>query len=158
MGTDRSKILLNSSVVSTISLVDTMTHQVVQSPQVFVGKESIFEVHWKISNLYNDISDTEATLSIPSGISWKELISAGENATWNDRTQQLKWNLGKISSGTGILSPSRELIFLISVVPQANQVNSLITILQGTEVSAKDMFTQELLKAKSDPVQVHGSL
>lgn len=157
VGTDRSEILLNSDIVSLVDLVDTGTRQTVRLPQVSIGRESVFEVHWKVSNLYNDVSDTIAILSVPSGVTWKGLITAGENAVWNERTQQITWNIGKISSSTGILVAPRELVFLVSVVPQINQANAFINILQNIEVNARDEFTSEHLKDVLDPVQVQAN-
>lgn len=146
IGKDKTRIAINSQLVSRLDIVDAANGKVQEIPSLILGKESVFEVHWKISNLYNDVSGAVASLSIPSGVMWKDLAQTHENVSWNDRTQKLTWELGKLPGATGMLSPSREIVFSIAVTPEFHQSGSDIILFSNIEVLATDDFTQEKLR------------
>lgn len=112
-----------------------------------VGKETSYVIHWQITNVSNDIGDVKVVSSLPTGIKWMGKIYPEDvKITYNERTNQIVWEVGKIKNGAGILEPKKEISFQISVVPQVNQKEQAIRLLNSSFLESKDLFTGEQLK------------
>ncbi len=112
-----------------------------------VGKETTYTIHWGIINVNNEISEVEVVSSLPGGVKWKgKFLPENENLTYNERTNQVIWRVGKLKNGTGITSEKREVYFQIGFTPQVNQFHTFPLILNETVLTAKDLFTNENLK------------
>lgn len=154
VGADRSEFKLNSDLVSRIEVVNVESGAIESVPRLVYDKENVFEVRWKISNLYNDVTNAVASLSIPSGIAWKGLSQTSENVIWNERTQKLTWELGKLDNGVGVLTPVREVVFTISTFPEKYQAGQEVNFMTGIEVTGEDQYTGEKLRDYKE--NVHG--
>jgi hypothetical protein len=116
-----------------------------------VGQETSYTLHFKIMNVSNDISDVVATSSLPSGVKWKNKIYPGsEDIAYSDRTNQLIWKAGDLKNGTGIISPVKEVSFQISITPQTNQIDQLVTLLNSAILTAKDKYTESDIKVETE--------
>lgn len=109
-----------------------------------VGKETEYIIHWSITNISNDIDDVSVSAFLPTGVKWKnEIYSKSEDVKYNERTNEIVWNPGKIENGTGILGEVRSVSFKVSIVPQINQEGKTVVLLGKTTLRAKDLFTGE---------------
>lgn len=109
-----------------------------------VGKETTFVLHWKLTNVSNELNDVKVTSSLPTGIQWtRRAYPAEEKFTYNDRTNQIVWDVGDVRPGAGIIGAAREVAFQVSITPQALQVGQMPTLLNKTVLTAKDKFTGE---------------
>jgi hypothetical protein len=114
-----------------------------------VGQETSYTIHWKVINVSNNISDVKVVSSIPSGVKWLgKFLPDNEAISFNERTNQIEWNLGSLDNGVGISKPGREVSFQISVVPQINQLKKKITLLNLSTLTAKDAFTGNDVKVE----------
>lgn len=114
-----------------------------------VGQETTYAIHWKIFNAMNDLSDAKIEAVIPTGATVTEIKSPAEanlHYTFNERTNNLVWEIGNLEAGTGILSPPREVVFQVKIKPSPNQINSAIGLVGETIFSARDLFTGEEIK------------
>jgi hypothetical protein len=118
-----------------------------------VGKETTYAIHWKVSNALNDLSDAKVEAVIPTGATVTEVKNPSDaklHYTFNERTNNLVWEIGNIESGIGILNSPREVVFQIKIKPSPNQVNSPVNLVDETTFSAKDLFTGEEIKFSGD--------
>ena len=107
-----------------------------------VGEETSYALHWRVTNVSNDLENVKIISSIPSGVKWKgKIYPESENISFNERSNQLVWNIGSLKNGIGILDPKRELSFQISIIPQANQAGGFVPLLNSSVLTAKDLFT-----------------
>lgn len=107
-----------------------------------VGAETTFTIHWKVSSVSNDLSDASVMSSLPSGIRWVgQTYPTGEKLAFDSRTNQLKWDIGDVPAGTGIIAPPREVDFQVGVTPQANQIGEIPVLVNKSVFSATDTFT-----------------
>lgn len=114
-----------------------------------VGEETSYAIHWKISNISNDISDTKVVSYLPTWVKWKgKIFPSDSNLKFNERTHEIVWDVGRVGNATGILSEPKEVIFQVSVVPEINQVNKDISIMTNTVLTAKDDFTLNEVEEK----------
>lgn len=112
----------------------------------FLGQETSYSIHWKITNASNDLSDVQVNSSLPSGVKWTGKVypeSEADNLKYNDRTNQVTWNIGPMENGVGFVSKEREAVFQVSIAPQVNQVGSKVKLLNASVLTGKDLFTGE---------------
>lgn len=109
-----------------------------------VGEETTSTVVWRITNLTNNVSGMKLHAIIPTWVKWKGTIfPQSENITFNERTNEIVWDIGNMENGKGILSSPREVKFLIGVTPEVNQANNDLIIKQVVTITGKDDFTGE---------------
>jgi hypothetical protein len=114
-----------------------------------VGKETTYAIHWKISNAMNDLSEAKIEAVIPTGATVTEVknpADANLHYTFNERTNNLVWEIGNIESGAGILNSPREVVFQVKINPSPDQIGSPVNLVDETTFSAKDLFTGEEIK------------
>lgn len=114
-----------------------------------VGKETTYAIHWKIFNASNELSDARVEAIIPTGATVVDFRSKeGEELhyNFNERTNMLVWEIGKVAPGVGFLSSSQEVVFQIKIKPSPSQVGSYVELLKENTFIAQDLFTQEELR------------
>ncbi len=114
-----------------------------------VGQETTFTMHLKTANVSNDITDGKVVMTLGPGTNWKNnFLPKDASVSFNDRTNELTWNVGSLAAGKGIITDPQELIFQIGITPAQNQVGNFAALLSKTVFSAKDAFTGQALEAK----------
>jgi hypothetical protein len=105
-------------------------------------------MHLKLMNVSNDLTDAKVTMALSPGVKWKNVFSP-ENAdvSYNERSNELVWNIGTMPAGIGILTDPRELVFQIGIVPNQNQVGKFVNLLGKSVFSAEDVFTKQKLES-----------
>jgi hypothetical protein len=56
--------------------------------------------------------------------------------------------MGNRKNGVGIIDPVREISFQISVIPQVNQIEQELILLNPSSLTAKDLFTDSEVKVE----------
>jgi hypothetical protein len=105
-------------------------------------------VHWLITNTSNDLDNVEVRTTLPQGISWadKQINKSNKGeVSYNDRTKEVVWRLGRIAAGIGKTMPAYELIFQIGLTPSINQIGTAPTLIDNSMISGKDLFTENTL-------------
>jgi hypothetical protein len=109
-----------------------------------VGSETTFSMHWSVINVSNNLSDVRVVSSLPSGVRWTgKIYPENEKISYNERTNQVIWEIGNIGAGTGILSSPRAIEFQVGVTPQINQVDQSLALLNQALFTAKDIFVNK---------------
>lgn len=104
-----------------------------------VGQETTYTLRLGLTNTSNDVTGTRVVFSLPTNVSYKrKSLPEGETVSWNERTNELSWEVGTLSS-----SSKRELVIQIGVTPGANQVGQEVVIVNKTVFTANDSFTKE---------------
>jgi len=109
-----------------------------------VGETTTYAVFWQISNPANDAENVVLRTVLPAGISWTGEIRVPFGSvppTYNDRTGEVAWSVGRVPAGAGITSPAFQTYFQVAAVPSVNQAGNLISIIGETEFSGRDVFT-----------------
>lgn len=114
--------------------------------------ETNYIVTWTLSNSSNNITQAQASSALPIYIKWIGLTSGeNENVTYNDVTREVTWNIGSVSSNTGITS-NREASFNISLKPSLSQVGSVPQLMKDIYLSGTDTFANFLIKSTRGPI------
>jgi uncharacterized repeat protein (TIGR01451 family) len=114
-----------------------------------VGEESSYTIHWNIINVSNDISGAKVVSSLPSGVKWLgKIFPENEEITYNERNNQIEWNVGTLKNGIGILESTKSVSFQISIIPQINQIGKEVVLLNPAVLTGKDLFTNADVKVE----------
>jgi hypothetical protein len=71
---------------------------------------------------YDKIEKSSLSILLPSGIIWKNAFHRSSGSVvFNERSNELKWELNSIDPQVGYQYPAEELIFQIGIKPQSNQ-------------------------------------
>ncbi len=109
-----------------------------------VGEETTYTIHWKATNISNDVSGAKVFATLPTNAQMTgSIFPEGANLNYNSRTNEMVWTIGNIKSGTGLLFASPEVAFQVKIKPSPDQVGREVDLLGKTTISAKDLFTEE---------------
>lgn len=108
-----------------------------------VDQTTTYTIHWRITNFSNDIDNLIVKSILPEGVKWLNKKAGAGSATleYNDRTNELIWNIGKVQAGTGVLLDSYEVIFQVSLTPPITKVGQTMALLEISNLTGKDIFT-----------------
>lgn len=108
-----------------------------------VNRPTQFSIHWILKNYLTDVKDVEVKASLGREVKWVSAVKSNieSSPTYNERTQEVIWNIDKISAARGILSDPIEAIFKVELTPNVTEVGQYKDILEKTTLTATDDFT-----------------
>ena len=108
-----------------------------------VNQPTQYTLHWIVKNFSTDVQNVEIRAFLKSGVRATGNIKSNipEKPIWNERTQEVVWNIPKIQATRGVLSAPIEAIFQIEAVPAITQVGRAMPLLGPTTLTAGDIFT-----------------
>lgn len=110
----------------------------------FLGQETSYAIHWKVTNASNDLSDVQVISFLSTGVRWTGKVypeAEQGNLKYDERTNQVAWKIGPMENGIGFTSAPREVVFQVSIIPQINQVGNKVKLLDNSVLTGKDLFT-----------------
>lgn len=122
------------------------------------GQETIFTIHWKVTNPGSDLASAKLTATLPQGVKWKNVTSVPNGLaqpTFNANTSQIVWTPGVIPQNTGINNPPYELVFQIGFTPSTTQIGLAPIILQSSTLSGIDNFTKQTIVVPSADINTN---
>jgi hypothetical protein len=118
-----------------------------------VGKESIYTVRVRVTNTSNDVVDAAYRTVLPEGIRWTNAKYATiGDVVYNERTREVRWNMGAIPVRAGTALPGPEFSFQVGLTPSLNQVGEKVALTKGHTVDGTDVFTAARLHAEAAAV------
>jgi hypothetical protein len=107
-----------------------------------VGEETTLEIRFEMLNTINELEDVVVEAKLPTGIKWKDEISPGRlDVDFNQRTNEMKWKVGRVKPGAGFYHARERMYFQVGVVPSVNQLNENVTLVKDIRVYGKDTYT-----------------
>lgn len=107
-----------------------------------IAQSTSFTVNLEIQNLTNDVSGVVFKTSLPANVIWTgQSLASNGNITYNEKTKEIIWNVGKVPSNTGLLRPLYRALFQITITPTINQLDQEPRLLNKINYTAKDDFT-----------------
>ncbi|MDD2766981.1 MAG: hypothetical protein PHH40_04485 [Candidatus Moranbacteria bacterium] len=142
------KIKSFADVIGNVLYTDAVFPNTGPVPPV-VGQETSYTIHLKPTNTQNDLKNARITISLPTGVVYKnQYAPSKETFTYNERSNELVWELGTLSSTEG---NARELVFQIATTPAPYQAGRMLSLLNTMILTATDTFTgQEIRVEKTD--------
>lgn len=130
-----------------------------------VGQPSTYSVSMEFRNSTNDIEDASLSFNLPNtGNLDLSSINSDErgHVTYDPSIKRLSWDVGKISAHTGDFNPVRKLVFDVTIVPDASDLNKTMLLINRIKGSGIDKFVNHPFKFEFKDVdtgydQEHGT-
>ncbi len=115
-----------------------------------VGKETMYEMSWTLTNATNEATQIVVTATLPDAATWTgvQSVTAGQAVTYDPTSREITWRVNRVPPGTGSLFASLEAKFQVKVTPVATDVGKLLTLLGQTVATARDEFTNQDLRVE----------
>lgn len=111
-----------------------------------------FTVHWKIINYSTDVRNIEVKAFLQSGVRWTGQVKSNISSlpTYNERTQEVVWQIDRIPATKGIISKPVEAIFQIEATPNITQIGQPMPLIGETTLGAFDEFGNIELRSNDE--------
>ncbi|MDD5430612.1 MAG: hypothetical protein PHP03_00020 [Candidatus Pacebacteria bacterium] len=108
-----------------------------------VGIPTNLTVHWLLKNYAVDSSNVEIRAQLANGVKFTGTTKSdfGTAPFYDDKTNQMVWQISSIPANKGVIDDPAEAIFQIEVTPSASQVGTYMALLGETSIKATDNFT-----------------
>ncbi len=112
-----------------------------------VGKKTTYTIVWDVRNFTNDLRNAEVHASLPPNVKFERaFIPADAALSYTESSGEVRWNIGVIDAGQGVLSPARTVSFRVSITPSEADVGKIITLANPAAFGAEDTFTGERIE------------
>lgn len=106
-----------------------------------VGQTTTYTLKWRLTNAGNDLNKVKVEAYLPPHVQWlSNFIPSDTNLKYSSQTGKLVWDIGDISSATGVLSPTKQIAFQVAITPSLAHLGSLVELIGQSEVVAQDDF------------------
>lgn len=107
-----------------------------------VGQKTTYAVLWEIRNFTNDLKNAEVTATLPPNVKWEGVfVPTDAQISYNESSGEIRWKIGTIRSGRGVLEPALTAAFRVAVIPSEVDLGNVITLVNHSTLSAEDGFT-----------------
>jgi hypothetical protein len=91
----------------------------------------------------NDVTGAEVTGVIPQYVSWLDLVTDGDDVTYNPSTRTMRWIIGDMDANS-----TAQVSMQVSFLPSISQVGKTPTLLEVQRFKATDRFTGTVVRAE----------
>ncbi|MBU0597767.1 hypothetical protein KKF61_02080 [Patescibacteria group bacterium] len=118
-----------------------------------VGEKTTYQIYWFLQNGTNEVANVEVKAELPEDVRWTDdtLLSAGE-INYDPATRIVTWSINKIPPHVGQLIPELEVRFGVEVVPEKSDIGKLLILLNKSEATASDNYTEQPLTNIQDMI------
>lgn len=116
-----------------------------------IGKKTTYTIYWETRNYTNDLQNMQVKATLPPNVKWENsLYPTGVNIVFDDSSREVRWLIGKLPAGTGILSPTLVGAFQVSVTPSDLDLGKVMSLANKSILSGLDVFTGENINVEAD--------
>ncbi|OGE84019.1 MAG: hypothetical protein A3B10_04120 [Candidatus Doudnabacteria bacterium RIFCSPLOWO2_01_FULL_44_21] len=116
-----------------------------------VGQTTVFAMTLLLSNLSNDLINTEVVASIPLPSSaWKNVIipdSESGRLSYDPNSGKIKWKIGDLVAFTGKFTPALKVTFQLAVTPTESDRGKTMTLLSDLFATGTDTFVNQIIES-----------
>ncbi|MDO8560978.1 MAG: hypothetical protein Q7R91_02080 [bacterium] len=118
-----------------------------------VRKETTYTIIWQLANQSNDATAVEVKGGLPANVKWLGTVGDVPGvAMFNSASNEIVWNIPRVSAGTGILKPQATLIFRVALVPGEDQTGTSPVLVSRIIADGADSFTGEKLHDEKEDI------
>lgn len=109
-----------------------------------VGKKTSYAIMFELQNFTNDLENFEIRAFLPPNVVWENVMYPKDMRITHDASSgQIRWTIGTLRAGIGVLGPSLTGAFQVSVTPSEADVGRPLLLMQEARASAFDVFVKE---------------
>ncbi|MEI6420051.1 MAG: hypothetical protein WCO30_00315 [bacterium] len=120
------------------------------------NKPTTYTITWSLINTLNDATGVSVTGTMPSYVTWLNVISpTEENVTYDAVTGEVAWSVGDLKGGVGKGSSPRTVSFQVSYTPSISQIGERPVIMTESSVVGTDKFTNSQITATAKEINTN---
>lgn len=107
-----------------------------------VGIPTEYTIHWDAYAFSTDWDGVRVSAFLGPGVRWTGKVKTNGKTvpTYNERTQEIVWDIGRVNAGRGTVDPPLSAVFQISIIPSLNQVGQTPTLVASPVITGTDVF------------------
>jgi hypothetical protein len=106
-----------------------------------VDQTTTYTIIWSITNSYNDAENVRLVAQLPAYVEWEGIFSPStENIFFNQTTNQIIWEIDKVSAGAGFSTSPREVAFRVAMTPSLSQIGESPSLIGQLSAQGRDDF------------------
>jgi len=152
---DGREVSATANLVTNITSQPTLTQLIYYNDPNFgsngplppeVGKETVFTIHWQITNPGNDLNDARMTATLPAGVTWKNVFSSNLNLhdpAFNKNSSEVSWGVVTLPHGVGTSMPKYELAFQVTIKPSTADKDRVMDLIKDVKLVGVDSVTKQ---------------
>lgn len=114
-----------------------------------VGQETIYTIVWEVKNFTNSLVNAEVRATLPPNVRWENKISPRDaRITFDPASGEVRFAIGELQAGVGILSPTLVGAFQVSITPAEADLGKYPVLASEAKLTGKDGFTEKLIEGK----------
>jgi len=114
-----------------------------------VGKTTKYTIVWEVKNFSNDVRNAEVSTLLPPNINWENVVFPRDaRMSFDLASGEVRWNIGEIKAGTGVVVPSLVGAFQVSITPAEVDKGDTLTLTQESRFTGEDVFTEEKIEER----------
>jgi len=114
-----------------------------------VGLKTTYVILWGVRNFTNDLQNAEVRTKLPANIKWEEVVWPQDaRITFDAGTSEVRWSLGLVKAGTGVITPTLTAAFQVSLTPSEADLGKSPILTNETKFLSLDNFTNQNLEAR----------
>ena len=117
-----------------------------------VGQETSYTIVFNVRNTQGDLADTKVTARLGPGVTLINNSLGTEDVVYDSLTNNITWDIGNLSSGSGFSSDARELAFQVSLKPVISQIGSVPVLVNSIIFSGRDALTGNMTNINNSPL------
>lgn len=111
-------------------------------------QETVYTVRIRLTNEYNDVTGAKLVITLPSSSRYQKKFAPDTEAVqWNERANELSWDLATYRAERGV---ARELRFQVAATPDLGLIDSELRLLNSIVFTGKDQFTKEDIRIEQN--------
>lgn len=144
---DRIEFKVSSIVLSSGKVLHGSSPIVNSGPvPPHVGQTSTYTIVWEVKNFTNDIANTEIAATLPPNVKWEDVTRANGTITYDQASSKVRWHIGTLQAGIGVLAPTLTGAFQVSITPAEIDRGKTIRLINGSKLTGTDSFTNEAIE------------
>jgi len=121
-------------------------------------QQTTYTIGLEVSNSLNNLENVKLEGTLPSYVSWRDLyLPQAEFVSYDDATRRVVWDIGKINSRTGYITPPRRMFLNLALTPSISQIGRNPILINDLKITGYDTFadTNFVSDLKSPDITIH---
>jgi len=118
-----------------------------------VGEVTTYTIKLRLTNSSNDLNNVKVEAFLPPHVKWLNNFKPSDsNLKYNSNSGQILWDIGNVPAATGFLSPVKEVVFQVSIIPTIVDKGHLVELIGSSKASGYDNFVDLEIIGTDKPI------
>jgi len=120
-----------------------------------IGKTTTYTITWQAKNYYNEVENVKIKATLPQNVELTGRIFPEEEIskfTFDSRSREIVWSLGKMEVGQGILTSASNISFQVGLLPDLTQKGKTPEIIGSAKITGEDKWTNQNLETTAPAI------